>query len=280
MFALKRLRDVAICALLLALPFFTLRSNLKTPENLSWFDSLVLRLGAPLQYVATLSAEAVSGAVQEYIWLVGTERENQGLRSQLRDLSMRHRQLEHDLEELPRLKRLLALKETRFRSGLAAKVIGREVTPFFRTVRVRLDLSEPEGISAGTPVVTSEGLVGQIRRSGDRFSDVLLIADRASAVDIVIRPSGARGILKGVGASNNYDCRVEYLATRDSIEVGNEVVTSGLDQRFPEGILVGTVETVRTRQIGLHQDISVTPAVDFGRLQEVLVLGDFSKAAR
>jgi rod shape-determining protein MreC len=129
------------------------------------------------------------------------------------------------------------------------------------------------------PVLTADGLVGQIRRSFSRYADVLLTADKTSAIDVVVQRNGARGMLKGTGAEDTYVCRLEQLSRDDDVKPGDVVVTSGLGQRFPASILVGTVKEVVKREYGLYQEATVTPAVHFSRLEEVLVLTAGSRSA-
>ena len=126
-------------------------------------------------------------------------------------------------------------------------------------------------------VVSARGLVGQVLRTGGRYSDVLLTVDRTSAIDVVIQRTGARGMLRGTGEDDRYLCRIQYLRRDEEVEAGDEVYTSGLGQRFPAAILVGTVVSVRRQEFGLYQEAEVLPAVDFSTLEEVLVLTEGSR---
>ena len=130
------------------------------------------------------------------------------------------------------------------------------------------------------PVITSEGLVGQIRRSWGqgRYSDVLLTVDRTSAVDVVIQRTGARGILRGTGEDDRYLGQIQYLRREDDIRVGDLVHTSGLGQRFPASILVGRVTRIVRREFGLSQEAEITPAVNFSSLDEMLILTEGSRS--
>ncbi len=173
----RRFRDAAICVALLAIPFFFLRANLKNPAHTSWLDNLVLRASAPIQYFATSVAHGVSGVIEEYVWLVDVKRDNDRLRVENSRLEEQNRQLRVEARENGRLRDLLGLRERLGGDTLAAQVIAKEVSPFFRVVRVRLDRGERDLVRVGMPVVSSEGLVGQVRRSWGRYSDVLLTVD-------------------------------------------------------------------------------------------------------
>ena len=89
----------------------------------------------------------------------------------------------------------------------------------------------------------------------------------------------ARGRLEGLGERSRYRCRIQFDRTEDEVEVGDEVFTSGLGKKFPPSILIGYVSKITDSEFGLHQEGEVTPAVDFTRLDEVLILTSGPKGA-
>jgi rod shape-determining protein MreC len=268
----RKFRDAAIVATLLAIPFFFLKANLTDPAQTTWLDELILKASSPIQYVTTEAARGVSDILEEYVYLVEVEEDNQTLHAENARLEQQVRELRREGEENVRLRELIALRETTPGETLSAQVIGKEVSNYFRVTRIRLDRGERDLVRAGMPVLSPHGLVGQIRRTWGRYSDVLLAVDRTSRIDVVVERTRARGMLVGTGDDNRYACRIEYLERTDEIEVGDEVFTSGLGQRFPAGVLVGTVTRVERQDFGLYQEAEVTPAVDFSDLDEVFVL--------
>ncbi|HEX2679474.1 MAG TPA: rod shape-determining protein MreC [Polyangiales bacterium] len=275
----RRFRDAVICIALLALPFFVLRANLKDPAKTSALDRAILEGSAPIQLFATRLAQSVSGVLQEYVYLVDVGRENDRLREENAQLREANYKLTSEASENRRLRRLLQLRDELRGSLLSAQVIGKEVSPFFRVMRIVLDRGERDRVKAGMPVVTAEGLVGQIRRTFGRYADVLLTADKTSAIDVVVQRNGARGMLRGVGSEEDYACQLEQLSRDDDVKPGDLVVTSGLGQRFPPSILVGRIKTVSKPQYGLYQEATVEPAVHFSRLEEVLIMTAGSRAS-
>jgi rod shape-determining protein MreC len=268
----RKFRDAAIVATLLAIPFFFLKANLTDPAQTTWLDELILKASSPIQYVTTEAARGVSDILEEYVYLVEVEEDNQTLHAENARLEQQVRELRREGEENVRLRELIALRETTPGETLSAQVIGKEVSNYFRVTRIRLDRGERDLVRAGMPVLSPHGLVGQIRRTWGRYSDVLLAVDRTSRIDVVVERTRARGMLVGTGDDNRYACRIEYLERTDEIEVGDEVFTSGLGQRFPAGVLVGTVTRVERQDFGLYQEAEVTPTVDFSDLDEVFVL--------
>ncbi len=268
----RRFRDAAITVALLVLPFFFLSANLKDPADTNVLDQMFLSLSGPVQYVAAETAFATSGVLEEYFYLVDVGRDNSRLRTENERLQEEVRLLRSEARENERLRDLLQLRERLGGETISARVIAKDISPFFRVIRVRVDRGARDRVRHGMPVVSSLGLVGQIRRTAGRHSDVLLTVDQESAIDVVVQRTGARGMLRGTGETNRYLCRVQYLGRDDEVEVGDEVYTSGLGRRFPASILVGRVTRVERQEFGLYQQVEVTPSVDFSALEEVLIL--------
>jgi len=268
----RRFRDAVLVAALLAIPFFFLNANLKDPAKTNAVDRVVLQISAPLQWVSTQAARGVSAVIEEYVYLVDVGRENERLHYENARLSQENLRLQGEGQENRRLRDLLQMREQLGGEQLSAQVIGKEVSANFRVVRVRLDRGERDRVKPGMPVVAPEGLVGQVRRTWGRYSDVLLTVDRTSAIDVVLERNGARGMLRGTGESDRYLCRIQYLLRADEVRVGDQVFTSGLGHRFPPNILVGRVTNVVRRDFGLYQEAEVTPAANFSTLEAVSIL--------
>lgn len=273
----RRLRDAAICVVLLALPFFVLEAHLRDPARMNPLDRVLLQATAGIQSLAAGAARWVSDVLEDYVYLVEVRQENERLRARIARLEEERQRLRAEGLENRRLRSLLQLRERLGGEVIAAHVIGRDVSPFFRVTRIGLDRGERDRVRPGMPVVAAQGLVGQVRRTFGSSCDVLLIVDRTSAVDVTIQRTGARGMLRGTGEDERYMARIQYLGREDSVRVGDLVHTSGLGQRFPASILVGTVTRIVRREFGLWQDVEVTPAVDFSTLEEVLILTEGSR---
>ncbi|MBX3250071.1 MAG: rod shape-determining protein MreC [Myxococcales bacterium] len=269
---LRRFRDAAVAVVLLVLPFFFLSANLKDPSEANLIEQGLLSISAPIQYVAAEAAGAVSGVLEEYVFVVEVGRDNDRLRAENDRLREETRLLRVQAAENERLRDLLQLRARLGGEPLSAEVVTRDISPFFRVMRLRLDRGARDRVRAGMPVVGAQGLVGQVRRTSGRYADVLLTVDQESAVDVIIQRTGARGMLRGTGETNRYLCRMQYLRRDEEVEVGDEVYTSGLGRRFPPAILVGRVVRVERQEFGLYQEVEVAPSVNFSSLEEVLVL--------
>jgi rod shape-determining protein MreC len=268
---LKRYRDLAVVLLALAVPFWFLRASMRDPRQVTGADKIIVRLSTPIQYAAATLARQISGIWGDYVYLVDVKEDNARLASQNARLRERVRKLEELDEENRRLKRLLDLRTSVRTDVISAQVIGKDTNEFFRIARVTLD-KDARNIALNLPVISPDGVVGTtLKVSGDTV-DVRLVVDAGSGVDIVVQRTGARGFVRGTGDESKYLCSVEYVQRTDEIEVGDLLVTSGVGRRFPKGIPVGTVTQVVKRDFGIYQQVYATPAVDFSRLEEVLIV--------
>ena len=228
---------------------------------------LFLEILSPLQRVTTFGVEGVSDLWDQYANLIGVEDENRQLRERLRQLEAeRHRTTEIELQN-QRFQELLKFRSEVPGEIVTARVTGQDASGWFQTFT--LDRGERDGVKPGMPVVCADGVVGRIAQSSPHASRVLLISDHNSGVDALVQRTRARGIVEG---ALNGVCTMKYIKRSDDIDVGDVIVTSGLDGIFPKGILIGRAIAVARRDYGLFQVADVVPAVDFQRLEEVMVL--------
>jgi len=268
----QTIRDAAILLALLIVPAVFLRANLRDPSELSWLDRALLQVSGPVQYVAEWAADGVTSIVEDYVYLLDVKSDNDHLRAENDRLQREMRVLRSDVQRVRELESLLGLRERMATETMTARVIAKDISPSFRVVRLAIDRGEQAGVHAGMPVVANQGLVGQIRRVSGRFADVLMTIDPESRVDVVVGESRTRGRIEGLGERGRYRCRIQFDRMDDRVAVGDEVFTSGLGKKFPASILIGTISQVGGQELGLQQEGEVTPAVDFTRLDEVLIL--------
>jgi rod shape-determining protein MreC len=267
----RRYRDIVLVVLLLAVPFFFLRASIRKPEDLNAIDRALLRVSAPLEYLASALARGASSLLSDYVYLVDVKADNNKLAYENARLKSEVRRLAASEAESRRLRRMLSLRETTKTEAVSAVVIGKDITEYFRVAHLVLDNSAP-GIRPNMPVLSLSGAVGTIQRvAGDKV-DVQLTVDSGFGVDVVVERTGARGFVRGVGDPSRYVVRVEYVQRTDEIEQGDVLVTSGYGCRFPKGVPVAKVTNVVKRVFGIYQQVEAEPTVDFSRLEEVQIL--------
>jgi rod shape-determining protein MreC len=269
--AFKRYRDVGIVIILLAVPFFFLRANMKRPENLNGLDRVVLRISAPIEFAASSLARGVSNLWESYVYLVDVKADNERLAYENARLKEQVHRLEQKETENRELRRLLQLRESLPGDLVSAQVVGKDFTEFFRVTRVVLDRGS-RNIRPHMPVVSPDGVVGAVLRVAGDAIDVQLSVDAAFGIDVEDERTHARGFVRGTGDPSRYACKVENVDSRDEVEIGDLLVTSGKGKWFPKGLPVARVTKVVKREPGRDQEIEATPTVNFSRLDAVLIL--------
>jgi rod shape-determining protein MreC len=269
--AFKRYRDLAIVAVLLAVPFFVLKANMKAPENQGAMDRAVLRVSAPVEIAAATLARGVGDVWDDYVYLVEVKKEEERLSYDNARLREQVHALEQAQIENRQLRRLLQLKDATSGETVSAQVVGKDFTEFFRVTRVVLDKGARD-VRSHMPVISPDGVVGAVLHVAQDVVDVELAVDAAFGVDVEDERTHARGFARGTGDPARYGCKVEMVDSRDEVEIGDLLVTSGKGRWFPRGIPVARVMRVIRRELGRDQDVDAAPTVDFSRLDAVLVL--------
>lgn len=267
----RRYRDVFLVILLVAVPFFFLRSSIRSPEELNVVDRVLLRAAAPIQFLAAASARRISEWFSSYVYLVDVRRDNNRLSREVHRLRHDVRQLARVETENERLRELLGLKKSLPVETVSALVTTKTPTEFFRVAQLAIDHGGAS-VRENMPVIGPQGAVGLIRTVSGDSATVQLVADAGFGVDVIVPRTRARGFVRGIGDESKYTVRVEYVRRADEVEVGDLLVTSGVGCRFPEGVLVAKVTEVVKRDFGSYQSVVAEPTVDFSRLDSVLVV--------
>ena len=153
---------------------------------------------------------------------------------------------------------------------LAAEVIGRDPSNLLHYIMI--DRGAEDGLAIGMPVVTARGLVGSLTNVYPRSARVMLLTDPSSSVNALIQSSRATGIVQGQGRG---DLLLRYVEQREKVQVDDIVLTSGLGGNFPKRLVIGQVRAVKRNDVDMFQEILVQSAVDFDRLETVLVMQSF-----
>ncbi|RJQ45972.1 MAG: rod shape-determining protein MreC [Nitrospiraceae bacterium] len=169
--------------------------------------------------------------------------------------------------ENERLRSLLELKARQPGYVAAAQVFAREPTNWFQVLWINKGFAS--GVVKDMVAVTPFGLVGKIHRVFSERANVVLISDVNSSVAVRLETSRIEGILEGNG---EHACILKYVSKDFEAEVGENVITSGLDGIYPEGIAVGYVSSVDRESGEVFQAIEVTPSQHLNRVEEVAVL--------
>lgn len=222
---------------------------------------------APFQEAVSTAADFVKGIWSNYFALVGVAEEAHELRRQLSQARADLNQYEETRQANRRLRGLLNFRTRTTDDAIAAEVVGRDPSPWFKTIIINKGFSD--GVFKASPVVVPEGIVGLVVATTAHYAKVLLIIDQNSSVDAKVQATRARGIVKGDPTGRG---SFNYVLRKHAISLGDSVITSGLDGVFPKGLPIGRVSEIVRLSAGIFQEIAITPYVDFETLEEVLVL--------
>jgi rod shape-determining protein MreC len=236
------------------------------------FQRAIFNTLSPLQRAGAAVVNGITGVWSGYVGLRGVRAENVRLREQVRFLETLLQERQQQARESSRLRALLGLKQLLPLQTIVAGVIARDGVPWYRTLTI--DKGEADGVALDAAVISASGVVGRVVATGTHAAKVQLLLDRDSGVGVLIERSRVSGVITGqVGFadSGTYDLQLRYVPLAADVVVGDVVVTSGEDQLFPKGLLVGHVSRAR-RGSGLFKEVVVTPSAGFERLEEVLVV--------
>ena len=200
-----------------------------------------------------------------YIALRDVNAENESLRRELQTLQVKLQEERAQAQRSDSLRQLLDLRQRAELETTAAEIIAAGASPEFRTMTI--DKGSSDGLKPDMAVISPAGVVGRVILPSARAAKVQMLIDRNAAAGALIERTRAQGVIVGQGDT----LRMEYVPGTADVQQGDLVVTSGIDGIYPKGFTIGTVETV-DRGPGTYHQIAVRPAVDFSRLEEVLVV--------
>jgi rod shape-determining protein MreC len=221
---------------------------------------------AELQRATMATIDGVGGLWSGYVALRQVQEENAALKHELQTLQVRLQEERAEAQRTDNLRQLLELRQRADLDTVAAEVIAGAASPDFRTVTI--DKGSTEDLSTDMAVISPAGVVGRVILPSRRASKVQLLIDRNAAAGALIERTRVQGVVIGAGDG---PLRMQYVPNTADVKTGDLVVTSGIDGIYPKGFVIGTVERAE-RGGGAYYDISVRPAVDFTRLEEVLVV--------
>lgn len=271
---LKEYRFYIALFVFLLIPVIAIDTATRAARDYRLPDRIIIALTSPVQAGLTWTLDAVTEFFQTYVLLLNTREQNGVLLDQNRQLLTQIAQLREAKEENERLKKLLKFQEQFAIKTTVARVIAKDVTSEFRSVRI--NRGSEQGVRKNMAVLTHDGVVGRVLRVTAQTADVVTLLDFQSAVDVVVERSRARGIVAGL---TDQLCELKYALRTDDIQVGDLLVSSGLGGIFPKGVPVGTVSRVNKKSFGITQEVEVRPNVEFARLEEVMVVteGDYDR---
>ena len=265
----KPLIIMLIAILLLGILAFVTSAD----RSVSWIESTLGSVIQPVQSFAAKASNGIISFVQKVFKTSDADKE-------LEQLQVRMAQLEQAADENAklkaeneRLKKLLNYVETLENyEYVTAVVTGNSQGVWFETFTI--NAGRNKGIEKDMPVVCAEGLIGRVIEVGANWSKATAIIDPSSEVSVMVERTRDIGVVRGsFSATSDNQLELYFLPSGFELVPGDKIVTSGMSSIFPKTITVGTVSEVTRRSAeGSQSNAIIEPAVDFGHLEEVLVL--------
>ena len=262
----NRLR-LGLDILILALSLYGVSKWSGKYEKVSPVKSFLMTSFAAAQQGVTSIDRKVSDIFNNYLANIEASKENKSLKNKIAVLENSIFEFEELAKENKRLKELLAFGKKQAKRPILSQIVGWNSSSDFKVLRINKGLKD--GIKLQSPVVTSKGLVGYIYRLTDHFADVLTILDPNNKVDAIVARSRSHGILEGYEEGKIF---MKYVSNIEPVILNDLVLTSGLGNMYPKGIRIGRISKIERESYSVTQHIEITPNVDFGNLEEVIVL--------
>jgi len=160
--------------------------------------------------------------------------------SQLDNLRLMANQAEVLESENSHLRKLLSLQQRSSVKSLAAEVIFSPLSP--SSQRIIINRGSADGVQSGMPIATEAGVMGQILRVFENSSEAALLEDRDFAIPVLVERNGLRSVLFGVGRGEPLELR--YVNNLADLDVGDHLITSGIDGTYPAGIPVAIISKI------------------------------------
>ena len=239
-------------------------------SNTSFFENIANKLVMPVQNGLTYLKNKVSGNSTFFTDINNLKAENQELKNKNSRLEQSLRELENIRTENETLKEYLGLSEKYGEyKTVPGYVIDKDISNYSKTIVI--NIGKKDGIEENMTVIADEGLVGHVISVADNTAKVRTIIDTSSSISCLMSTNRDSIVCKGTLDSNS-ELKAMYIPTDANLVQGDRVDTSGLGGIYPKGIHVGTVKKIFATQNITDRYAIVETAVDFNKLNTVLVI--------
>jgi rod shape-determining protein MreC len=258
-------RPLLVLAGAVLLHIILISAQVSTTAGIPVIQVLTFGVFAEVQRGTMKSIDGVRDLWGSYIALRDVRAENEALKREMQTLQVRLQEERAQAQRADSLRQLLELRERAGLETVAAEVIAGPATLEFRDMTI--DKGTSDGVERDMAVISPAGVVGRVILPSPRASRVQMLIDRNAAAGAMVERTRAQGIIIGQGET----LRMEYVPGTADVRQGDLIVTSGIDKIYPKGFVIGTVDVVN-RGPGTYHDVTVRAAVDFTKLEEVLVV--------
>jgi rod shape-determining protein MreC len=235
-------------------------------ETRTMFERSVMTIFAPVPKTVNWIGSTASDMYHGYLDMRRSVNENLHLRRKVDQLTTENLRLRQSAGDLRRIRALLGYSEQFAMPTTMAEAIMLDIAGRFKSII--LDRGSSTGIDIDDVVVNANGLIGRVVLTTKDMSKVQLVTDNNAAVGVLIERTRRQGVLRGDGTGGAQLFDIPSLA---DVRPGDRIVSAGIDGIYPKGIPVGVVTKAEKGQ-DLFKTITVKPTVDFGSIEEVILL--------
>ena len=265
----KKTGIVGIVITIIILIILVCISNMNL-ESLSYIENIVSTVVMPVQNGLTYLKNKITGNHTFFEDINQLQQENEELKNKNVELEKQLRELEIVKNENTTLKEYLALTEQYSDyETKAAYIINKDFSNYNNIFII--NIGEKDGIKPNMTVISEKGLVGFVISTTYNTSKVQTIIDTASTVSATLSSSKDTLVCKGTLEESGV-LKASYIPTTATLVPGDKIETSGMGGIYPKGISIGSVKKVIATKNIVDRYAIIEPAVDFNKVDTVLVI--------
>lgn len=268
-----RSKGFLIILIIVAVLSIFIAATYRDRAKVSFIEDTVNSVVKPVQSFSVKASNSIIHFFERVFSSTDLDKENEQLRVKLAQYEIIESELETLREENSRLKDLLNYTDiTDNYSYITSTVIGKSQGIWFSEFTV--NAGRKDGVEENMAVVNSQGLVGRVNSVSANTCKVTAIIDSTSDISAMVERTRDYGFARGIlNTDEKETLELYYLPSGYDLVPGDTIVTSGIGGTFPKGITIGTVtEVSRSNDDAEERNAIIEPAVDFLRLEEVMIV--------
>jgi rod shape-determining protein MreC len=256
---------IVVLSLLFVLMSFSSRTRY-IGETRTLFERTVMTMFSPVPKMVNWIGGTASDMYHGYLDMRRAVNENLQLSRKVATLTAENLKLRQSESDLRRLRSLLGYAEQFNMKTSLAHAIMLDTSTRFKSVII--DRGSDDGVDVNDAIVNANGLIGRVILTTKDLAKVQLVTDANSAVGALLERTRRQGVVRGDGSTGTEMHDIPSLA---DVIPGDRVLTAGIDGIYPKGIPIGVVTKAEAGP-NLFKEITVKPSVDFGTVEEVIVI--------
>lgn len=256
---------IVVLSLLFVLMSFSSQTRY-VGETRTMFERTVMTIFSPVPKFVNWIGGTVQDMHHGYLDMRAAVNENLELRRKVASLTTENLKLRQSEGDLKRLRALLAYAEQFEMQTSMAQTIMLDTAGRFKSIII--DQGSADGVQVNDVIANANGLIGRVVLTTNDLAKVQLVTDNNSSIGALVDRTRRQGVVRGNGSGMIQMFDIPALA---DVQPGDRVLTAGIDGIYPRGIVIGTVIRAEPGQ-SLFKSVSIRPAVDFGTIEEVIVI--------